>query len=823
MMERYICIHGHFYQPPRENPWLETVEVQDSAYPYHDWNERITAECYAPNAASRLLDGEGRILGIVNNYSSISYNFGPTLLSWMEKSQPEAYQSIIESDRLSRERFSGHGSALAQCYNHMIMPLANTRDKRTQVIWGIRDFKRRFGRDPEGMWLPETAVDTETLDTLAEQGIAFTILAPRQAKEVRRLEKNAEWQSVEGGRIDPTTVYLCNLPSGRTIHLFFYDGPISQGIAFEGMLTSGEVFAGRLLSAFTDDGARDWPQLVHIATDGETYGHHHRFGDMALAFCIHHIESNDLATITTYGEFLASHPPTHEVRIFDNSSWSCIHGVERWRSDCGCNSGMHGGWHQKWRRPLREALDTVRDQLIPAYQHEAAKYLKDPWAARDDYIDVVLDRSVDNVERFLKAHASKELSAEEKRRVLKLLEAQRHAMLMYTSCGWFFDEISGIETVQVLAYAAKAIQRSEEVFSLSLEQQFVDALKLAPSNVLPSGAEVYERYVKPAKIDLFRIAAHYAISSLFEEYPESMCIFNHTVDTGNYEKVKTGKFTLAAGKAHIRSDYTWDEDTVTFAVLHLGDHNVNGGVRSFRGPDAFAAMQQEVRAAFERGDATEVIQLMDSHFGVNNFSLWHLFRDEQRKVIDNILEATHSGIEASYRQIYELNSPVMNFLSATNIPLPAPIVLASGYIVNLDMKRLFKTGEIDLEKLDRLIQESQRWSLTLDKPGIAYTVSAWANTLMDTVSQDAENLDHFDKAIKALRAIEPLDLDLTLWKAQNTFYGLKEALLGAMQERAKGGDEAAERWIERFCELSSHLRVMCTLEKAEPSPTPAIA
>ncbi len=369
-MEKYVCVHGHFYQPPRENPWIEEIELQDSAYPYHDWNERITAECYAPNTASRLLDGEGKIMAIVNNYSRISFNFGPTLLAWMERHDANTYRAILEADKLSRERFSGHGSALAQAYNHMIMPLANSRDKRTQVIWGIKDFEKRFGREPEGMWLPETAVDTETLEILAEQGIKFAILAPSQAKSFHKIDENKEWQSTEGGKIDPSTCYRCSLPSGKTINLFFYDGPISQEVAFGKLLTSGETFAQRLMGAFSE--GRDWPQLVHIATDGETYGHHHHYGDMALAFCLHFIESSNSATLTNYGEFLEKNPPHYEVQIFDHSSWSCVHGVERWRNDCGCNSGMHGGWHQKWRGPLRGALDALRDQLIPAYMREAS-------------------------------------------------------------------------------------------------------------------------------------------------------------------------------------------------------------------------------------------------------------------------------------------------------------------------------------------------------------------------------------------------------------------------------------------------------------------
>jgi len=331
-MDLFICIHGHFYQPPRENPWLEEVEQQDSAYPYHDWNERITAECYAPNIASRILDNEERIIDIVNNYSNISFNFGPTLLSWLERHKSEVYQSIIKADKESQKKFSGHGSALAQVYNHMIMPLANTTDKRTQIIWGIKDFKYRFGRKPEGMWLAETAVDLETLDIMAELGIKFTILAPHQAHRIRKIGSN-DWQDVSNQKIDTKQPYLCQLLSGRSIALFFYDGPISHDVSFVNLLDNGEDFANRLLSTFSEN---QYPQIVNIATDGETYGHHHKYGEMALTYCLHYIESNNLARITIYGEYLDKFPPLYEVELYENSSWSCSHGVERWKGNCGC-------------------------------------------------------------------------------------------------------------------------------------------------------------------------------------------------------------------------------------------------------------------------------------------------------------------------------------------------------------------------------------------------------------------------------------------------------------------------------------------------------
>ncbi|HEX8060029.1 MAG TPA: DUF3536 domain-containing protein, partial [Cyclobacteriaceae bacterium] len=375
---KFICIHGHFYQPPRENAWLEVIEVQDSSHPYHDWNERISAECYAPNASSRILDQKGVITNIVNNYSKISFNFGPTLLSWMETNDKDTYQAILEADKESIRNFSGHGSAIAQVYNHMILPLANTRDKETQVVWGIRDFEKRFERKPEGMWLAETAVDTESLEILAKHGIRFTILAPRQAKAVRRIG-DEEWTEVHEGTVDPRNAYRVNLPSGNTIDVFFYNGSISQGIAFNGLLNDGRRFAQSLMDSF---GLEEDPQLVNVATDGETYGHHHRHGDMALAFCLDHIEKNQEATITNYAEFLSKFPPHFEAQVIENSSWSCVHGVERWRNNCGCNSGGHPGWDQQWRGPLRDALDWLRDTSSQLFEREAGKFLRDPWSAR---------------------------------------------------------------------------------------------------------------------------------------------------------------------------------------------------------------------------------------------------------------------------------------------------------------------------------------------------------------------------------------------------------------------------------------------------------
>lgn len=804
-MNRFICIHGHFYQPPRENPWLEEVEYQDSAYPYHDWNERITAECYAPNTASRILDAEERIVDITNTYAKISFDFGPTLLSWMERHKPDVYEAVLEADRLSMNSFSGHGSAIAQAYNHMIMPLANKRDKYTQLIWGIKDFEKRFKRSPEGMWLPETAVDIETLETLASLEIKFTILSPRQAKSICRIGESGNWHDVSNEKIDTTMGYLCNLPSGRSIYLFFYNGQLAQEVSFGKLLNKGETFAEKLLSAF--NGQQDVPPIVHLATDGETFGHHHRFGDMALSYCLHYIESNNLAMVTNYGEYLEKHAPVFEVEIHENTSWSCVHGIERWRDDCGCHSGKDPEWDQSWRRHLRTAMDWLRDKLIPIYENGASKFFKDVWNVRDAYIEVILDRSHENIEGFLNRHAIKGLSKEEMVLALKLLEMQRNAMLMYTSCGWFFDEISGIEGIQIMQYALMAIQYAEELQGTSLGPEYLEFLEKSPSNVYDNAAKAYEMFVTPARSDLLRVGTHYSISSIFEEYYKDTKICCYTARSEVYNKMESGKLKLAIGKAKIISDITWEESTISFAVLHLGDHNINGGARYFKEEELFLAMQEEIESAFEKGSIPEVIRLMDKHFGDNIYSIWHLFKDEQRKILNLILQMTYKGAETSYRQIYESNYTIMNIFHGLHMKLPRPFFAAAEYILNTDMKKIFEEEVLDVEKLKKLISESQKWPINIDKTTISFVASSWVGSIMEKVQKQPENIQLFEELDNTLELLKQLPITLDLWKAQNMYFSIGRKHCDRMREKAENGDNLAKNWVDDFLKLGDYLNV----------------
>jgi alpha-amylase/alpha-mannosidase (GH57 family) len=804
-MKRYICIHGHFYQPPRENPWLESVELQDSAYPYHDWNERVTAECYAPNSVSRILDGDNQIIQLVNNYSKISFNFGPTLLAWLEAKAPDVYDAILEADRESQKNFSGHGSALAQVYNHMILPLANARDRRTQILWGIRDFERRFKRMPEGMWLPETAVDIESLEILAELGIRFTILAPHQADRVRPIGGRV-WHDVSGSRIDPTQAYEQRLPSGRKIALFFYDGPIARAVAFEGLLSSGEHLANRLVGAF-DDG-RNRPQLVHIATDGESYGHHHRFGDMALAYALNTIESNQLAQLTNYGEYLERHLPTHQVEIIEKTSWSCFHGIDRWWSNCGCNSGGRPGWNQEWRTPLRGALDTLRDSLALPFEKQGRELLKDPWAARNDYLNVIHNRSTENVEGFFARHALRPLSAAEITTALKLLELQRHGMLMYASCGWFFDELSGIETVQAMLFAGRAVQLAQDLFGDSLESQFMERLASAQSN-LPEygdGRRIYEKFVRPAMVDWEQIGAHYAVSSLFERYPERTNICCYRTERRDYQVFEAGLTKLAMGQVKLTSEITWESIVLNFGVLHMGDHHVNCGVQESLGNEPDPSLAREAVEAFRRADFAEVIRFMDRRFGESNYSLWSLFRDEQRKVLEQILTASLGEAETLYRQIYERRAPMMRFLTNLHIPLPKVFSAAAELVLNGYLRQALEQEEVDAERVNALLEAAKLEGVPLDTATLEFAYRHKLERLTERliVSPTVDLLQQLDSAASLIRAL-PFRVDL--WKIQNSYYRLLENIYPNMQRQKEQGDLAAQAWLNAFKALGRKLAV----------------
>jgi len=803
---RYVCVHGHFYQPPRENPWLESIEPQPSAAPFRDWNVRILNECYRPNTAARIVDGAGHITRIANNYASISFDIGPTLMSWLQTNARDVYSAILHADRVSIDRFSGHGSAIAQAYNHMILPLANERDLRTQVVWGLRDFEYRFKRRTEGMWLPETAVDIPTLEMLAEYGVAYTVLAPSQCRRVRKLgTEETPWRDIHDAKVDTRRVYRVNLPSGNHIDVFFYDGPTSRAVAFEELLTDGGRFASRLLAIHGGESSG----LASIATDGETFGHHHRYGDMALAFACRAIDTGGTARLTNYGEYRELFPAEWEAQIIEKTAWSCAHGVGRWTEDCGCNSGGQPEWRQTWRRPLRDALDWLRDRLAEVYETHASEMLRDPWRARDGYIEVILDRQSDRLDRFLAEHATRDLNADEVRIVLQLLEVQRNAMLMYTSCGWFFDDISGTEAVQVLRYAARAIELASRVTGESLEQPFVERLEKAPSNRvdLGHGGRVWSECVVPSRIDLRDVVAHHAVMSLFEGNGVKHPLYCYDVDAHDIKRTHAGKAKLLIGTARVTSRITHAKSAFTFAAMHLGDHNIAGGVRTLASDDEHAAIVEEVGTPFSRADLVTTQRALERHFHDHNFSLRSLFQDQRDYILSLVLDTPVAEAEAAFYRLYEHHAPLLRFLATQGMPQPSVLRTAAQFVVNLRLRRLLEDASPDLDQIRNGFETAKLEGLELDESGLGY---AWQQALertTDRLGDRPDDLHELERAtgIAALASWVPFEVNL--WTVQNKCWELSLTTLPSRRKLAAAGNAEARRWVGSFVDLCRAVRI----------------
>lgn len=804
-MERYLCIHGHFYQPPRENAWLEKIEIQPSAFPYHDWNERITKECYYPNAFSRVLNDDQKIIDIVNNYSKISFNFGPTLLSWMEQHAPETYQAILDSDRESQQNFGGHGSAIAQVYNHMIMPLANRRDKETQIIWGIEDFRKRFGRQPEGMWLGEAAVDSESLELMAKHGIKFSLLAPRQAARFRKI---GEQNWTEG--IDPNKHYKYTLPNGESITLYFYDGERSQNVAFKGVLQNGKAFAHDLMEGYRGNVENEF---VHIATDGESYGHHHKNGDMALAYCLRYIEENNFTKLTNYGQYLSLFEPVYEVQIHENSSWSCVHGVERWRSNCGCHTGGEGHWNQKWREPLRTALDNARDTMIDIYEKGMASFVDDPWAMRDEYIEVILDRSKPNLRSFLKKHINKKLTNDERTHVMRMLEMQRNAMLMYTSCGWFFNDISGIETLQILQYACRAIQLGESESEYRFEDKFLEDLSRGHSNRTAegSGKDIYLKHIKPYMLSLTQVGMHYAVASLFADNPQSLTVLNYDCNSIFFDRRSAGIQKLAYGTTRVKSKVTTSEKEFSFVVIYLGQHHLIGGTSRRLSTEEFEPISSALCKAFDQSNISQVVDIIKEGFKAHTFSFFGMFKDEQMKLVNQYLAESEELAYDSYRKIYDRNYNIMNVMRVENLQIPPTLKQNIEDVINIEFKDLLVNGHFSIQKMDELCDEVIKWGIQLNEDLLNAKLNDKLDAMFREFLLDHSNLKVLDDILATIKLFKKVSLNPILVNLQNGVFELSKT----MYSKGSAANEEDNTLIETLEEIALEINIDLTYVKQQ--------
>ncbi len=829
----YVTVHGHFYQPPRENPYLDAIERQPSASPFHDWNERIHHECYRPNAFARVLNERGEVVGIVNNYEYLSFNIGATLMSWLERYDVEVYQRIIEADRKSCDRLNGHGNAIAQVYNHIIMPLANEQDKYTQIRWGKEDFRSRFGRDPEGMWLAETAVDHATVEALIAEGIRFIILAPSQAQRCRAIpmddQRVTQWHEVGGSQIDPTRPYRCFLPGGNPerdyIDIFFYDGPISRDMGFSDVLYNSDHLAGRIGQAVRGDHRPT--QLISVATDGETFGHHKGGTEKTLAYAFLEEFPHRGWTVTNFAHYLSLNPPSWEVELKPVTAWSCAHGVDRWQDNCGCG-GEGGVWHQKWRRPLRQALDWLRDQLIKVYEETGRQFFSDPWATRDEYIQVIRDRSPANVTRFLAHHQTHKLTISEQVDALRLLEMQRHALLMYTSCGWFFEELSRPEGTQILRYAARALELAGDVAGVQLEKGFLKRLTQAPSNVdlFKHGGEIYRQLVMTAQITFKQVAAQYAITSLFGSHKSE--VRNHNVESGinpscfirypsqrrvycyaaqqlDYQLQRMGALTLAVGQLRLVSEITWESETLVFAVLHLGGWDFHCCIQPFTGRRAYSQMKDKLFEALQQASAAHTIRAMAQVFGDQSFSLQNLFAEERHRIMRLLSHETLTRLDQLYTQVYRDNYGVLMAFHRDELSVPQELQVAAeialGHRCLMSLRSLEQDiGEPQsslnhLAELEAIATEAKHLRCKLNIPEGKQTLEQLILRSLWQLLHDA-NPATFEADIQRLERLinvgYQLNLGLSLKRAQELYFSCLHSqivpqCLQAM--RSQPGDE----------------------------------
>lgn len=671
-----LIIHGHFYQPPRENPWIDAVERQPSAAPSHDWNARIAAECYTPNGWARLLDPEGRIIGLINNYAGMSFDIGPTLFRWLERQAPETYRRIIQADHESRTRSGGHGNAIAHPYVHAILPLADPRDRSTLVKWGIAEFRSRFGREPEGMWLPETAVDLATLRLLADHGIRFTVLAPSQAARFRPMGQE-RWSDVGSEGIDPRRPYRCLLPGGRSIDLFFYDAALSRSVAFEGLLQGADRLLGRLLEASRHS---DHPLFI-LCTDGESYGHHTPFGERALAALLARQPAPGDFEITNLGAYLERHPPAHEAVIREGSSWSCAHGLERWRADCGCSTGGQSGWRQGWRVHLRAAIEGLREELHRLYAEEGDRYLTDVWAARDQYMTLMLDRTTGSVEPYFREHGRRRLSTEERAAALKLLEMQRHTLLMQTSCGWFFADVSGVEPVQNLRHAARAIELASTFTTKNIEAKFLTELQAAKSN-LPAerdGRRIWEAHVRSARVGFTRPAALYAARSLVETPPEPCPIYAFDLHRLSLEPRPIVGGMMVAGGVAVRSSLTIEREEIGFVLQWSDADGLTGYLFPWRGEEELQRWQDLFD--MERASAT-----LHDHPQAVPISLKMFSPEERQEILIALYKGRGEELQKGYETLAAHTRTLLMACFDEGLSPPEPLKAPAEYLLARDLE-----------------------------------------------------------------------------------------------------------------------------------------
>ncbi len=764
MAVRFV-VHGHFYQPPRENPWTGILDREPSAAPHHDWNERVFLECYRSNAYARILDERGRVLRIVNNYEHMSFNFGPTILSWMEAHHPITYGRILHADAVSRER-RGFGNALAQAYNHTILPLDHPRDARTQVRWGLIDFKKRFGRKADGMWLPETAASDDVLAILAEEGVGFTILSPYQAARTRELG-STQWSRVPPRSNRPYR-WLHHDGSGRFVDIFFFDAGKAKEVAFERALSTSQRFMD-MLAAGTSD-------VAAIATDGETYGHHFIYGDRTLAHAFEREGPHRGVEFTNYAVVRSESIPTHEVELVEGgSAWSCAHGVGRWSRDCGCSSGGGPGQHQRWRAPLRAALAWLRDQTHEVYEEEASALLADPWDARDAYAEVMHEGPA-TFEKWSRRFSRKNLSNDDLIRTRTLLEMERQSLLMFTSCAWFHHDVSGIETAQVLKYASRCMDFMEELGRPPVESSFLEALQDAESYIPDegTGSDVYRRAVSRARVTPKRAVAHIGIESLLEEPANGGRIGGHSFELARFERGQSGPFTLSCGWVKLISESTSRPYQLAFAALHLGGIDFYGTVTDRIGKEAFPELSRNLLDALDESSLPSIVRRMHEIFGPEEFQLTDLLPEGAESLANKVFESLVSRFSEAYANLYRDHGRTLDMLHGAGFKLPAELRAAAEFTLKQRFQEeIARQGQSqDPGAYWHAIEIAQQVTASGYKIDRTEATRVFEHLVNRAVQQAVRTGDEVDAVRGLVDLIRKLALPVRFDQAQETLIGL---------------------------------------------------
>lgn len=777
-----LIIHGHFYQPPREDPWTNEIDNQQSAYPFNNWNFRIARECYGPNAFSRVLDNQGKILEIINNYEFLSFNFGPTLLSWMQKKDKDTYNKIIEADKKSVASHNGHGNAIAQVYNHVIMPLASFEDKKTQIIWGLKDFEKRFGRKSEGIWLAETACDYKTIDILIELGIKFIILSPLQAASFRKIG-DSEWRSCKNTPIKSTFPYIINRSHG-SIGVFYYDKELSTAISFEHLLHDSNNFANKIIHHHLL--TKDDDALI-VATDGEIYGHHEPFGDMCLSSLIYNysMKSNQIRFMN-FGEYLEAFPPQYETEISlgdDNlgSSWSCAHGVGRWYRDCGCHTGGEAHWNQKWRKPLREAYDIIKSKIDQVYVDSIGGLIDDPWHLRNDYIECLNDSPIDLI---IEKHSTGKITEQQKKKIIKLLEMQKYSLFMYTSCAWFFTELSGIETVQTMKYAYKALSLLDTEDFDEIKENFEQKMKEAKSNIpeFKNGLWILKNWVYSTIHNNEDIANNYIALKNFTDIPpesnRSFFLFNNfTFSNFKQDSYKNSK-TIFTGEITVEQLSDHEKDKLYFVF----DKSKSPSYKVFIFTD-----KQKSHEVLNNLQANNANIYKDKYSGdVRMFTEQDLLSDIKQEIVAYEINESIEAINQSSVNLIDNAQSILSKYKIMRIPLPEEIKSFTLNIVEIYLHE--ETVHLKTFPDQNFYASIRLLFQNLNSLNLRVKADSFKNKISDILLTELSNVDDpfsevFNKAVELIKFCNDIEIQIEKSKIENKIFHILKTDITTLIDR----------------------------------------